>query len=403
MEDKDKEKIDINRIITNTISGVLVIIISSIILVSLFTIAKPMLEDNGKITNSAEYMDKIEEAMVRIYSTYVDDIDMDVLVEGAISGMAKATEDPYTRYVSQDEYNEMLTSGTEKYGGLGIHITYDEKSQGIIVLSVMPGSPALEEGILTGDIIKKVADIAVNYDNYYECVDAIRGEENTKVNLTILRGEQVIVGDYTRKIVSVNNIETNKLDGNVGYIRILSFENNIASQFTKEYKKLRSENISALILDLRNNPGGLLNETVNIAKQILPKGEIVRLVYKDKEDRVYTSDGLNKIDIPLIVLVNENSASASEILAGAIKDAGVGKLVGVKTYGKGIVQSVESLTFQGALSITTSKYYTSSGIEIHKNGIMPDYEVKLDDEYKGKYYIPYEKDYQLQKAIELIK
>lgn len=403
MEDKEKEKIDINRIITNTISGVLVIILSSIILVSLFTIAKPMLADNGKIANSTEYMDKIEEAMVRIYSTYVDDIDMNVLVEGAISGMAKATEDPYTRFVSQDEYNEMLTSGTEKYGGLGIHITYDEKAQGIVVLSVMPGSPALEEGILTGDIIKKVADVTVNYDNYYESVDAIKGEENTKVNLTILRGEQVIVGDYTRKIVSVNNIETNKLDGNVGYIRILSFENNIAAQFTREYKKLRSENISALVLDLRNNPGGLLNETVNIAKQILPKGEIVRLVYKDRDDRVYNSDGANEIDIPLVVLVNENSASASEILAGAIKDAGVGKLVGVKTYGKGIVQSVESLTFQGALSITTSKYYTSSGLEIHKNGIMPDYEVKLDDEYKGKYYIPYDKDYQLQKAVELIK
>lgn len=399
----DKNKFDINKIITNTITGVLVIIISAIIMVSFITVAKPYLEGNRNTDGNSEYMARIEEALVRIYSNYVDDIDMETLVEGAISGIAKSTEDPYTRYVSQKEYDDMLTSGTEKYGGLGIHITYDEEAQGIRVLSVMPGSPALAEGILTGDVIKNVAGIDVTYDNYYDCVDAIRGEENTKVKLIIQRGEKVVTGEYTRKIVTANNVESKKINGNIGYIKILAFENDIAKQFISQYEKLRSENISGLIIDLRNNPGGLLTETVTIARQLLPKGDIVKLVYKNKSDKVYTCDGKNKIDIPLIVLVNGNSASASEILAGAIKDSGIGELVGEKTYGKGIVQTVESLTLQGALSITTSEYYTSSGNEIHKKGITPHHEVSLDEEYKNRFYVPEQKDYQLQKALELLK
>lgn len=400
---EDKNKIDINKIITNTITGVLVIIISAIIIVAFSTVAKPYLDGTKQDGDNSEYMSRIEEALVRIYSNYVDDIDMETLVEGAISGIAKSTEDPYTRYVSQKEYDEMLTSGTEKYGGLGIHITYDEEAQGIRVLSVMPGSPALEEGILTGDVIKKVINTDVTRDNYYDCVDSIKGEENTKVSLTIQRGEKIITGDYTRKIVTANNVESRKINGNIGYIKILAFENDIAKQFISQYQKLRSENITGLIIDLRNNPGGLLTETVTIARQLLPKGDIVKLVYKNKSDKVYTCDGKNQIDIPLVVLVNGNSASASEILSGAIKDSGIGKLVGEKTYGKGIVQTVERLTLQGALSITTSEYYTSSGTEIHKKGITPHYEVSLDEEYKNRYYIPENKDYQLQKALELLK
>jgi carboxyl-terminal processing protease len=403
MENKEKIKLDKTKIITNTITGVSVIIISAVIIMSFMIVVKPILDKSELTGVNASYMNRIRDALVNIYDNYVDNVDMETLVEGAISGIAKSTGDPYTRYVSEDEYNSMLTSGTEKYGGLGIHITYDENSKGIIVLSVMPGSPALAEGINSGDIIRQVGDTVVNVDNYYDCVDKIKGEENTKVALTIQRGEEVFTKEYTRKIVTANNIETKKLDNNVGYIKILAFENNIASQFKLEYDRLRAEKVSAIILDLRNNPGGLLNETVTIARSILPKGEIVKLVYKNKSDKVYTCDGTNEIDIPLMVLVNGNSASASEILAGAIKDSGKGILIGEKTYGKGIVQTIEDLDVKGALSVTTSKYYTSSGIEIHKNGIVPNVEVSLDEEYKNKYYVPENKDTQLQKALELLK
>ena len=403
MEDKEKIKLDKVKIMSNTITGVLTILISVIIIVSFVMVVKPYIENGESSGANSEYMNRIEEALVRIYSNYVDDVDMETLVEGAISGIAKSTEDPYTRYVSQEEYDSMVTSGTEKYGGLGIHITYDEATNGIMILSVMPGSPALEEGIFAGDVIKEVAGIAVDSDNYYDCVDNIKGEENTKVALNIQRGTENFTKEYTRKIVSANNVESKKIDGNIGYIKILSFENNIASQFKIQYDQFRSENVSAIVLDLRNNPGGLLNEAVNIARSILPKGDIEKLVYKNKDDKVYTCDGKNEINIPLMVLVNGNSASASEILAGAIKDSGKGTLIGNKTYGKGIVQTIEKVTFQGALSITTSKYYTASGIEIHKNGIVPNVEVSLDEEYKNKYYVPENKDFQLQKALEIIK
>lgn len=403
MDNKEKININTGKILTNTITGVLVVIISAVIIMGFATIAGPYLSEEGNTGKNSEYMNRIQEAMVRIYSNYVDGVDMETLVEGAISGMAKSTSDPYTRYVSQEEYSKMLVSGTEKYGGLGIHITYDEVSNGIMVLSVMPGSPALEEGMLAGDIIKKVGDTVVSADTYYDCVDKIKGEENSKVALTIQRGTDVFDKEYTRKVIAVNNVESRVLDNNIGYIRILAFENNIADQFKTQYDKLRSQNISGLIIDLRNNPGGLLNEVVSIGRDILPKGDIVRLVYKNKSDKVYTSDGNNEINIPLVVLVNGNSASASEILAGAIKDSGKGTLVGTKTYGKGIVQTIERLSTEGALSVTTSKYYTASGIEIHKNGIMPNIEVDLEEEYKNRFYVPESKDLQLQKAVEVIK
>jgi carboxyl-terminal processing protease len=403
MEDKEKIKLDKVKIITNTITGVLTILISVIIIVSFVMVVKPYMEKGQSSGDNSAYMNRIEEALVRIYSNYVNDVDMETLVEGAITGIAKSTGDPYTRYVSQEEYDSMMTSGTEKYGGLGIHITYDEATNGIMILSVMPGSPALEEGISAGDVIKEVAGTVVTSDNYYDCVDKIKGEENTKVALNIQRGTENFTKEYTRKIVSANNVESKKIDGNIGYIKILAFENNIASQFKTQYDQFRAENVTAIVLDLRNNPGGLLNEAVTIARSILPKGDIVKLVYKDKDDKVYTCDGKNEINIPLMVLVNGNSASASEILAGAIKDSGKGTLIGNKTYGKGIVQTIEKVTFQGALSITTSKYYTASGIEIHKNGIVPNVEVSLDEEYKNSYYVPENKDFQLQKALEIIK
>ncbi len=403
MENKNKINIDKSKVITNTITGVLVILISSTILISFMTIAKPLLDQVELPKENNEYMNRIEEALNSIYSNYVDEIDMETLVEGAISGIAKSTEDPYTRYMSQEEYNNMLVAGTQKYGGLGIHITYDQKSDGIMVLSVMPGSPALEEGINVGDVIKQVSGTVVTIDNYYECVDKIKGKENTTVELIIQRDLELFTKVYTRKIITVNNIETKKIANNVGYIKILSFENNVANQFITEYDKLRKENVSAIILDLRNNPGGLLSETVSIARHILPKGEIVKLVYKNKADKVYYSDGNNEIDIPFMVLVNGNSASASEILAGAIKDSGKGTLIGEKTYGKGVVQTIEDLKSAGALSVTTSKYYTASGLEIHKNGITPNVDISLDEEYRNKYYVPENRDLQLQKALQLIK
>lgn len=402
-----KIHLDKSKIISEVIIGSMITIISSIVIISILVIINPL--DGNQVFSSKkskefdQQVKRISDALNEVSSSYIDDVDLEKLANGAIEGMTAATEDPYTRYLTKEEYDEMQKAGTEQYGGIGVHITFDEPSNGIIVLSVMPNSPAYETGVLSGDIITKVDDQVVTKENYQDSVDKMKGAEGSQVVLAIKRDGKDISKTLTRKIINVTNVESKVLDGNIGYIRILEFENNIASQFKEQYDSLRAKNISGLVIDLRDNPGGLVSETVDIANMILPKGEIVKLVDKDGKEKVYNSKGESEINIPLVVLVNGRSASASEILSSAIKDSKKGVLVGNKTYGKGIVQTIIPLDSDGALSITTAKYYTASGIEIHKNGIEPNYNVDLPDDVKNNLYIPNDKDTQLQKAIELIK
>ncbi|MCX8073957.1 MAG: S41 family peptidase [Clostridia bacterium] len=400
----DNFKFDKNKFIYNILTGTIVTVVSGVILISILIVADPfnrkILTNDNKEFN--EQINRISDAFKRVRDNYIGDIDMEKLANGAISGLTAATGDPYTRYVSEEEYNDMKISGTEEYGGIGVHIVYDKATDGILILSVMPGSPALENGLNPGDIIIAVNDKKVTSETYQECVDNMKGEIDTQVKISYMRDNTIFEKTITRKNIKVNNIESKVLDNNIGYIKILSFDNNIADQFKNEYDNLRSKNIKGLVIDLRNNPGGLVDETVKIAKMILPKGEIVRLVYKDGTKKVYECDGKNEIKIQLTVLVNERSASASEILSGAIKDSKKGTLIGTKTYGKGIVQNISELDGDGALSITSAKYYTASGIEIHKNGIEPNIVVELPDDVKNNLYIPYDKDIQLKKAVEVI-
>ncbi len=395
--------------ISKIISIILSVIIILIIVVSLIIVLKPIITGENNPANSnissqnmAKYVDRITEALNRVSEKYVDDVDFDTLVDGAVAGIAEATGDPYTRYMSEEEYQEMLVSGTETYGGIGIHLTYDKESDKIMVLGVMPDSPALRSDIKAGDLIIKVKDTLVSYDTYKDCVNDLKGDEGTSVNLTILRGNETIEKELVREKISANNVSSEMLDGNIGYMKIWSFDNEIYKQFKSAYLDLKNKNISGLVIDLRNNPGGLVSDTVEIAKLLLPKCDIVRLVYKDGSEKVYKCDGKNEINIPLVVLVNSRSASASEILAGAIKDSAKGVLIGNKTYGKGIVQSVEKLGDRGALSITTSKYYTASGVEIHKNGIEPNIVVDLPEDLKNEIAVPKDRDTQLKAAIEYI-
>ncbi len=408
MEENDKEKMKINKekVITNAISGSLIVIISFVIIYFLINILNPIFKGESSIfTNSSEYdgkLSRLKEAMDKISKEYIGDVSVDDMIDGAISGVAESTKDPYTRYISEEEYQEMLVSGTEVYGGIGVHINYDKDQNGILVLGVMPNSPALDAGIKAGDLITKVGDLEVTSENYSECIDNIKGTPDTYATLTIKRDSQISEKQVQRKQVSSNNIESEVLDNNIGYIRIWAFENDIYKQFKEEYTKLMAKNVSGLVIDLRNNPGGLVSETISIAKLLLPKGDILKLVYKTGNDKVYTDNDNDEIKVPLTVLVNSRSASASEILSGAIKDSGKGVIIGEKTYGKGIVQTIEKLSVRGAIAITTSKYYTASGVEIHKNGIEPNIMVALPEEYKNDITIPKNQDTQLQKAIEYI-
>ena len=413
-EEKQKIKLDKWKILSNAITIALSFLIVALVVLLLYIVVYPKLKETsimGNITNTDTknskdtqiYLERIKEAMVKIKTSYIEDVDMEKMVEGAISGMAASTGDPYTRYVSKDEFTDMHVAGTEEYGGIGVHITYDKESSGIIVLGVMPGTPALKEGVKANDIILQVGDTIVTLENYKECVEKIKGEIGTKVTLKIKRENELIEKQVPREKISVNNTESEVLDNNIGYIRIWAFENDISKQFKVQYDELMAKKVSGLVIDVRNNPGGIVPETINILNLLLPETDVLKLVAKDGTSKIYKTDNESQINIPLVVLVNSNSASASEILASAIKDSKKGILIGNKTYGKGIVQTVEPLSVGDAISITTSKYYTPSGIEIHKNGIEPDITVDLPEDVKNDTTVDKSKDTQLQKAIEYLK
>lgn len=400
----DEYKNERKRFINKAVIISIIVIFSAIVIGAMTLVAVSLIK-NTKTSNGediSKYMTRIEDAIKMVKSKYIDDIDTEKLVDGAVAGIAEATGDPYTRYMDEEEYSQMLNSGTETYGGLGIHITYDTKSEGIIILGIMPDAPALDADLKIGDVILSVDGTVVSQKSFYECVDKLKGEAGSEVKLIIKRDNDTLEKTVKREEIIPNNVESDIMDGNIGYIRIWSFDNNVYKQFKTEYEKLKSKNISGLVIDVRNNPGGLVSDTVSILKEMLPKCDIVKLVYKDESERVYKCDGKNQINIPVAVLVNSGSASASEILASAIKDSNTGVLIGTKTYGKGIVQEVQQLDGKGALSITVAKYYTASGVEIHKNGIEPNITVELPEEYQKSSSVPRDKDTQLIKAIEYI-
>lgn len=406
--EEDNNKFNFKKIISEAITGSIIVIICAIVLGAIFIVVSPNIQYKTKISKTEKNqvdnaLGKIEEALVRVYDEYIDEVSFDTLVEGAISGIASSTGDPYTRYMSQEEFDELLVEGDQEYVGIGTHLIYDTDKQGILILGIMPDSPALDAGLKAGDVIYYVEGNRVTLENYKEQVDVIKGEENTSVKLIIARGDELKEFNVTRKKIKENNISYNVLDDNIGYIRIWGFENKTYEQFKDAYDKLRTQNISGLIIDLRNNPGGFVDQALYIANLLVPESNALKLVSRKGVEKVYKTTSNTQIDIPLAVVVNQNSASSSEILSSIIKDSKKGVIVGVKTYGKGIVQTTKKLSFGGALSITTAKYYTESGVEIHKNGIEPNIKVELDEKDKNEFSLPYEKDLQLQKAVEYVK
>ena len=401
---------DKDRIKENIIIGASLILIATVIFTVAYMSYNLFIENKILKNISAEnsdYLVKINEAINLIDKKYIDSehLNKDDLVIGAIEGITSAVGDPYTRFVTNEEFNEMLAPSNEEYNGIGVHVIYDREKSGILVVGVMPNSEAESQGMEAGDIILKVNDIMLSEDSYNDAIDNIKGEENTTVKLTILKENGTVIQDeYTRRKTVITDLEYKIIDENIGYIKINSFGMDVSKLFKEAIKSLKDKKVTGIVIDVRDNPGGNLSEVVEIGKSILPKGEIVRVKYTDKEDKVYLSDGSSKLDIPLTVLINENSASASEIFTGSIKDLKAGTVIGMTTFGKGIVQSVELLNSGiGALSVTTSKYYTASGNEIHKKGIKPDIEIDLNKEDKEKIYVDFEDDIQLQKAIEVLK
>ncbi len=358
--------------------------------------------DSGELLND-ETLGKIE-ALEDVIDTYYykTDVDKEEEAVGMYKGLMDSLGDPYSVYYTEEELNDLMTDTAGIYYGIGAYVSLDEDMNLPRISGVMPGTPAERAELMTDDIIYEVDKESTQGLKLDEVVSLIKGPEGTTVHLTLLRGSKMeeIEVDVERSAVEVPTVNTKLLgeNENIGYLQITEFDDITPDQFTEGMAELRESNIEGLIIDLRSNPGGSLQAVCDIARQILPKGIIVYTVDRNGEREDYTCDGTHEIDIPVVVLVNQYSASASEILSGAIKDYKLGKLVGMTTFGKGIVQRVFDLKDGTAVKLTVNNYYTPNGNNIHGIGIEPDVEV----EYDADAYAKDKTDNQLDKAVEVM-
>lgn len=359
----------------------------------------------GKSVLSTDTFQKIKalEDVIREYY-YGDEITSGEFQAGIYKGMVAALGDPYSEYYTKEELEETLNSNRGISYGIGAYISLDQKMDMAMISGVMEDTPAEEAGLREGDIIYKVDGEETLGLSLTNVVSLVKGPENTTVHLTIYRENEpdFLEIDIVRgKRIETETVESGMLEDtdNIGYLRIREFDGVTVDQFNEAMAELRANDMKGLILDLRSNPGGDLAAVVDVARRLLPEGLIVYTEDKAGKRSEYTCDGEHEIDIPMAVLVNEYSASASEILSGAIKDYNKGTLIGTTTYGKGIVQRIIRLDDGTALKLTVSAYFTPSGKNIHGIGIEPDIELEYD-------YEAYEKDgtdNQVEKAIEILE
>lgn len=345
-----------------------------------------------------EVAQKAEAIQQVIEKLYLEEEDVQAVQEGVYKGMVSALGDPYSVYYTKEEYDAFQESYTGEYCGIGASLLQNADTGLITIVKTFKGSPAQEAGLKTDDILYKVEGEEVTGEDLSEVVARVKGKEGTTVKVTIMRGTEEMDLELVRKTISVPTVEYEMLDNNMGYIIISEFDEITTSQWTEAYETLKQQGMTSLIVDLRNNPGGGLSVVAEILDSILPEGMIVYHEDKNGQREEYKSDEEHKIEVPLAVLVNGNSASASEIFAGAVKDYGIGTLIGTTTFGKGIVQQMVSLGDGSAMKVTISKYYTPNGVCIHGTGIEPDIQVEFDAEA----YENDESDNQLQKAIEVL-
>jgi len=336
---------------------------------------------------------------------YVYEYDYEQTVESIYSGLVYGVGDPYTSYMTAETLTKYMEETEGVYTGVGTVVSVDEKTNRVVIISPYEGYPGARAGLLPGDAIVKVDDQDIFGDALDEAVSLMRGEPGTSVKLTIYRESEnrMFDVDIIREVINMPTVSHKVLDDQIGYLRITNFDRVTTQQFNDAYADLRAQNIRGLIIDLRNNPGGLVSVVCNIADTLLPRGTIVSSEDKHGRREVEKSDD-RCIDIPLLILVNGNSASASEILAGAVKDLGVGELVGTQTFGKGLIQTLFPLPDGSAVKVTIARYFTPSGVCIQGEGIPVDYEVEMSDELSVQIStLTVDEDVQLKKAIEVMR
>ena len=330
---------------------------------------------------------------------YYQDVDNTTLIDGAIKGMFDSLGDPYSTYFTSEEFSKYMEMATGVYEGIGVVVTEDE--QGVTyVIAPQKGTPAEAAGIKTGDKIIKVDGEDVTTIGSDAVVAKVKGPADTTVNITIARGEEIIEMSLVRKTIEARTVES-RVIGDKGYIQISEFTDKTADDFETQLGELLAQNITGLVIDLRSNPGGGVQEAVEIADRILGETMVVYTVDKNGNKTEYTSDGTEQLNLPMVALVDGGSASSAEILAGALQDTGAAQLIGTKTFGKGIVQEIISLTDGGGFKVTNSEYFTPNGNNIHEKGLEPNIVIEATDFMKNNLFTD-EEDVQLQKALQIL-
>ena len=400
MEKEKKNKV--YKIVMLVILSVFItFMITSISLYTYFT--KNPISLSAK-TNNKDISKKLNQYREIIDKYYLGDVDETKLEEGAIKGYIEGLDDPYTEYISKEDMDSYLDDTMGNFVGIGIYMIKNTKYDKIQVLSTIKGSPAEEAGIQSGDLIVSVDGIEYKADDMTAVSNKIKGEEGTKVTIELLRGSENIKYELTRSKVKVNQVEGKVLSNDIGYIKFTSFDETTAEDFKKQYQELAKKNIKSLIIDLRNNGGGIVDQALEIADYIADKDSVLLYeVDKNNKETVRKAKTDPIINMPIVILTNENTASASEILAGALKDLGKAKTVGTTTYGKGVIQQILKLNDGSGLKITIEEYQTPNKNKINKVGIEPDEKVELPNSVESIFTIKESEDTQLQKAIDMLK
>lgn len=339
-----------------------------------------------------------------IEKNYLGEIDDSKMLESAIKGYVEGLNDEYSEYITKEEMEEYMEDTTGKYVGIGVYIANNTKTNQIVVLMPMKESPAEEAGIKSGDVITKIDGVAYTGEELNKASSALKSKEGIKAQIEILRDGKTINLEVERREVKVSHIETEVIENKIGYIEIPTFDEGCYNEFKQKWEELKAKNITSLIIDLRNNGGGIVDEAINIADMMVEKDKTLLITAsKDKEEHITKAKEEKNINIPIVILVNKNTASASEILSSAVRENNENvKIVGTTTYGKGIIQTLYKLTDGSGIKLTTNAYYTPNYNEINKVGIKPDIEVELQ-EGENFYSVEMENDTQLQKAIEILK
>ena len=335
---------------------------------------------------------------------YLGDVEDTALEEGAIKGYIEGLGDPYTEYISADEMEDYLSDTMGNFVGIGIYMVKNTEKGKIQVLAPIKGSPAEKAGIQAGDLILTVDGVDYSADEMTIASNKIKGEEGTTVTIEVLRGTETKKYELKREKVKVNQVEGKVLSNNIGYINFTSFDETTADDFKAKFEEINKQGIKSLIIDLRNNGGGIVDQALQIADYVADKDSVLLYeVDKNNKETVKKAKTDPIINMPIIILTNENTASASEILAGALKDLGKAQIVGTKTYGKGVIQQLLTLPDGSGIKITSNKYLTPNKTEINKIGIEPNETVELPDTVKNVLRVEEKDDTQLQKAIEMLK